>query len=298
MLRKLCLLLILFLASLQVALGADNTAMNFVLDPKYWQSFDWEKMETSALWKNPGWQSSEEVNEKITFVKSRTMHLLDREFYVNINRKTKSESKTPWGLSLITTGKTKSSCAEVLASLTDKFSLPAAAIDATNEQLFGSPENRVLQILHATQWTKGKTRVMLTCGGMFRGSAKTGVVSVVLSATHVKETPVIIPMFALICNTKTTFSDGSASEPDSIVLHIDEYFGKIRNRQNVDIGKNVIIQPGSITFVNDFTNMKIKYEIDRITGILTAVDLNAVPGAYTGIIRGKCEKTEIAARKF
>lgn len=295
------LLAIVFLANWQSAFGAVDPALKLIQQAKYWQSFDWERATSSTLWNAPGWERSDEKTADVVFEKQRTLQLLGLKFSATLNRTIRSDSKTPWLLMLTAHDKTTAStCAELTDWATTKFGPPTAAIDVTTEEQPGGQETRFLNILRETQWTKGQTRLTINCKGVFTGDERAKLVSLVsLSATHLSEMPETIPMFALTCNAQVTFPDGTTGDfMNNTVLYIDEHFGKVRNRQKIAILQDVSIKPDSITFVQEGQPMRLAYNIDRTTGVITVADTNEKQGEYKGKARGTCQKTEVTARKF
>ena len=120
------LLALLLVWSLPSTTIASEDIVSLIGDRQYWETFQWDKAESSAIWKLQGWEDftgKQDSNHLI--VKERTVFLLEIDF-TGRQIKENPPGKMPWGLALLSIKTSAKKCEQIASWSAAKFGKPTA----------------------------------------------------------------------------------------------------------------------------------------------------------------------------
>lgn len=291
--RKLLALLLAW--SLPSITMASEDIVSLIGDRQYWETFQWDEAESSAIWTLDGWeQYTGKQDSNLPIVKERTVFLLEIDF-TGRQIKENPPGKMPWGLALLSEKTSAEKCEHLVAWSAAQFGKPTA-LDTSYEIAFeSSPESQVVDnVQKVYEWIVGSTRIRVLCAGMVpRVPLPDSYASVVtlISFTHQTNEEPLTPLFALKCaGTITALADSSTKELPPHTFIIDTYWGTVRNLRKVPIDKESSITSDGISFVMEGDNIVVDYRIDRLTGRYDAESRSKTTQTPQSRISGECAK--------
>jgi hypothetical protein len=132
---------------------ASEDIISLIGDRQYWESFQWDKAESSTIWKLQGWEDYTGIPESNhPIVKERTVFLLEIDF-TGRQIKENPPAKMPWGLTLLSIKTSAEKCEEIVSWSTSKFGKPTALDTSYEFASFGSsPESQIDNVEKVYEW--------------------------------------------------------------------------------------------------------------------------------------------------
>lgn len=288
----LALLMVWSLPSITIA-GEDMVSL--IGDRQYWETFQWDKAESSAIWMLQGWEDvtgKQDSNHPI--VKERTVFLLGIDF-TGRQIKENPPGKMPWGFALLSTKTSAETCEQIVSWSTAQFGKPTALDTSYEIGVGSSSEPPVDNVQKVYEWIVGSTRIRVFCAGMVPRvplSDSHADVLTLISFTHQTNERPLTPLFALECTGEiTALADSSTNEFPAFTFIVDTYWGNIRNVRKVPLDTQASITSDGISFIMEGDDIVIYYHINRLTGLYSAESRSKNTQTPQSRLSGECEKT-------
>lgn len=263
------------------------------LSPEFWREMDWERAESSSLWKMGGWNYRGTTTKRSTYVKDREFMLLGYRFEATLGY---WHDRAPDGhiTTLDAMGLDRAGCDAIVNGFSARFGKPIASDETIAVPRSTNGFVREIELLY--QWNFGNTAVMAKCygrdveDGSRRKPDRTLTWSMLIGhRAHLREA---IPRFLLKCaRTFIDLNDMRSSRPD-LEAWVSLYDPHVANRDFV-----VISDQDSVYADNDRLRFNlaegqflIQYLIERASGFLTAIVFTR--DTYVGHLFGVCELTD------